>query len=68
MILETIEDKKRFLASSEMCYDPMYQSSMDTMYHAWMQDKYNDIGWRKSMNLGHDKNRKVSTPSDRRQE
>ena len=31
---------KRFLASSEMMYDPMYQKTMDSAWHHWMQDKW----------------------------
>jgi len=39
-MLDTEEEKKTFLASSEMSYDPLYQPSMDTMYHHWQQDKW----------------------------
>ena len=50
-MLETTEDKKRFLASSEMCYDPMYQASMDTTYHHWMSDKRKKhwLAWKEKM-------------------
>jgi hypothetical protein len=29
-----------FLACEELSYDPMYQRSMDTAWHYWMQEKY----------------------------
>jgi len=29
-------------AMSEMCYDPLRQPSMDAMYHAWLQPKYDE--------------------------
>lgn len=38
----TVERVMSFLRSSEMCYDPMYQKSMDTMWHAWQQPKYEE--------------------------
>jgi len=36
----SVEQKRAFLASKELCYDPLYQPSMDTAWHYWMQDKY----------------------------
>ena len=39
-MLETTEEKRRFLASSEMMYDPMYQASMDSMWHHWLQPQW----------------------------
>lgn len=39
----TKEEKLAFLASSEMSYDPMYQPSMDMMYHLLMQDKWVEV-------------------------
>lgn len=32
----SVKQIKDFLASSEMSYDPMYQPSMDSMYHAYL--------------------------------
>ena len=42
-MLESVEEKKRFLASSEFLYDPMYQPSMDRMYHLFMQDRWIEV-------------------------
>ena len=42
-MLKTVEEKQRFLASEEMMYDPMYQPSMDSMYHHWLQPKYIEL-------------------------
>jgi len=36
----SVEEKRAFLASEELCYDPLYQPSMDTAWHFWQQDKY----------------------------
>lgn len=41
-MLDTIEEKKAFLASSEMSYDPLYMKDMDLMYHYWMQGKWKE--------------------------
>jgi len=38
----THDQIRDFLASEEMCYDPMYQPSMDSMWHHWLQPKYDE--------------------------
>ena len=44
LILPKSEQEIRdFLASSEMCYDPMYQASMDSAWHYWLQPKYDQV-------------------------
>jgi hypothetical protein len=47
----TSEQKRALWASSELSYDPMYQETMDLMYHHWMQDCWKGIGWRKEHDL-----------------
>ena len=36
----TPEEIRCYLASEEMTYDPMYQPSMDSMWHHWLQPKW----------------------------
>ena len=33
---------RSIFAMSEMCYDPLRQGTMDSMYHAWLQPKYDE--------------------------
>lgn len=48
-MLDTTEEKKRFLASSELSYDPLYQPTMDSMWHHWLQPKWAKefVAWKK---------------------
>jgi hypothetical protein len=45
-MLDTDEEKRRFLASEEMWSDPDYMKSMDTAYHSFMQDNFIEL-WRR---------------------
>ena len=45
-MLDTDDEKRRFLASRELEYDPEYMQSMDMAYHAFMQDEH-CLEWRR---------------------
>lgn len=38
----SVEQVRDFLASGILSYDPMYQASMDTAWHHWVQPKYDE--------------------------
>jgi hypothetical protein len=40
MMMDTTEEKRAFLASPELSFDPMYQPGMDEVYHHFMQPKW----------------------------
>ena len=42
-MLDTEQEKRDFWASEEMWQDYMYQASMDSMWHHWQNEEWDEV-------------------------